>query len=512
MNRTTILSLFVAILLIGLILRLVPLQYPSPWAEPDVLIYAYIANMTLHNNFQIPATTLSGVPPKPYPEGLPLVYIPAILAYLSGQSTYSIIGWLAPFISLFGIPLAYLLTYELSKNKYASLYAAFLYAIMPAVLYRGSYGEWRGGVTVPILLGYSFLMLIYAYNKKRVAYGFGFAALFITAFFWWNGALYIIPCAGLLLVAYIMYKVLTPYIEGRRLNMAIHLILVLLSILTIVVAYGYVIGNSGPDGQVAVAEAAPPSVFSIYVYYGFWASFFALAGFFVVLWYGNTRQYNIANYAILALALPTSMLQVLELRWMSLFALPFIIYAAYGTYALIRLLHINGRGLVMILALAIAIPAYGSISFVSQFAPAPNLTPQLFNASNWIAQNTPSNALILTLWPDGSVVEALGHRESYSDSIMGGTQMPAFGQFLYAKAGNYSFLESQLDKSRPNYFLVRKSWLYEQTAIVAEAFDTSNSMSVNGTNFQMFILGKAPFPVVYSNNDITIYNISRFGK
>lgn len=499
------------VLVAGLCLRLLPLRFNS-LIEPDVYIYSYVANQTLHNGFHI-SSTFSGVPPQPYGEGKPMVLLPAILALLNGQSVYSTMLWLAPFFSVLGIILAYLLALELSKNRYAALMAAVIYAFLPAALSRGIAGEWRGEVAVPIILGFAMLMFIRWNSRKKLGYALAGSTLALLAYFWWNGGVYAVACIGLLVTEYLAYRLLKPKFSNPiNLNRALHLMLLLLVLLAFPFASKFIWGL---NPNISVTEQAPMSIMSLLYYYGGWVMFVALAGAIIAAYFGSSDwKFDAPEYAMFCMFVPTLLMQFLEIRWIALFALPVSVYGAYGLYALVKLakpklivlLPAMSFVLVLLIVVLVLLIGFGCV-FAWKSAPSANLTPQLFAASEWLGSNTPSNSLVMTLWPDGSVVEGIGHRESYSDSIMAGTGMPGFGRFLLDKAGNFTYLNQALDLSRPDYLLVRKFWLQEVPAIAVES---KMSMYTNstGTNLQELINGSAPFPIVYNNSDVTIYKIN----
>lgn len=150
-----------------------------------------------------------------------------------------------------------------------------------------------------------------------------------------------------------------------------------------------------------------------------------------------------------------------------------------------------------------------SLYFMLPLVPADNINPQFIAALSWLHTNTSPNATILTLWPDGSVVEGYAQRQSYTDSMMSlnPTAAAAFEHFLYAKEGNYTYL---LDV-HPSYLLVRRTWLEESIGMLLEAGLPLNT-SYQGTNLQQFLqlndTAPPPFPVVYRNNNTIIYAIN----
>ena len=504
-------ALFLAIILIaGFALRLFSLRF-GILSEPDVFLYASVANQTLHNGFHITAT-LSGVPPVAYREGPPLVLLPAFLALISKQSVYSVMMWLAPCFSLLGIIVAYLLAFELSKNKYTALLAALIYAFLPAALGRGMAGMWRGEVAVPAILGLAMLMFIKWMTKNKTVYAIASLLLTGLAVYWWQGGFYALACVGLFLLGYMAYQIWTYWqltehlglMSPLKKNRIMHLMLLVLIFLAFPLAEK-TMWYMNPN--ISVSEQAPMSIPLFMYYYADWVAFVAIAGAVIAAWYGASEKYDAAEYAMFCMFVPTLIMQFLEVRWTALFALPVAVYGAYGAYALITMFKPKREILLPIGAFAVILLVGMGCLAAWRCLPAPNLTPQLFQASEWLGAHTPANSLVLTLWIDGSVVESIGHRESYSDSIMGGTGMPGFGQFLLAKAGNFTYLNKTLNYSRPNYMLVRKFWIEEVPSIGVEG-DMLMTVSPAGKNIEELINGTAPYPIVYNNSDVTIYYIS----
>lgn len=517
MNTKTLFIIMTVLIIAGAVLRFATLQYPTLF-EPDNYVYASVAAQILHNGFQ-PTSQLSGVPPQPYPEGLPLVYLPAILAFLTGQSVLAIIEWLAPFFSLLGIPLAYTLTYELSKNQHASLLAATIYAFLPAALSRGMAGMWRGEVAVPILLGFSALMLIKWYSNRKPLYAIASIILFVACIVWWNGGAYVLLSLAILTVGYLVFRLLKSRSSPLLSNRAAHIAALMIAALGSLAAFHYYSASVGLQSTLNIAltvtEQMSPTILSLIYYYAIWVLFFALAGVMIAAYYENSEKFDMAQYVLFAMFIPSFFLQLLAIRWSALFALPVAIYGAYGLYAVFKVFKPSPTIVLGTTMAAIIILIGFGWLFAWGTVPQGGLDPQIVSAVSWLNNNTSSNSLVMTLWVDGPAVEAIGNRESYSDSIQGGTQMPAFGQFLFAKAGNYTYLNKTLNRSKPNYLLVRGYWLAnESIALIVESghsiylnnnsgqfLNTTNVQQlINGTNLQWFVNGTAPFKKVYDNN------------
>jgi hypothetical protein len=76
----------------------------------------------------------------------------------------------------------------------------------------------------------------------------------------------------------------------------------------------------------------------------------------------------------------------------------------------------------------------------------------------------------LTLWPDGSPIEGWADRISVTDSVgsQNATKADAFARWLYNSSPDGQFLLSNIN-GKPDYLLVRYSWLLETLGIFVES-------------------------------------------
>ena len=190
------------ILLLGAVLRLYPavVVWHNLFYEPDVYIYYSVASQTLANHFII-TSKLSGVPPRPYAEYPGLVLFPATISYLTGISVYSIIEFSPVLMGLLGIIVVYLLAYEFIKQHWFALFAAFLYSVLPATLYRSIAGEYRGEVFVPVFLAFAMLLLIKMNRKNMIWTVPSFIGLIALSIAWWSGGIYAIIAPTLFFIS-----------------------------------------------------------------------------------------------------------------------------------------------------------------------------------------------------------------------------------------------------------------------------------------------------------------------
>ncbi|MDE1824990.1 MAG: hypothetical protein KGH61_01225 [Candidatus Micrarchaeota archaeon] len=194
----------------------------------------------------------------------------------------------------------------------------------------------------------------------------------------------------------------------------------------------------------------------------------------------------------------TSYLQLNAVRFNSLLSIPMAIFVAYTVYWLLLYLK-NIRnygtvllvfGLVLVAALLIYL-AYIDIQYSNSLVQADNINPQFISALHWYKSNTNTSAVTLTLWPDGSVVEGVANRTSVTDSV--GSQYAykagPFATWVLNSSSNPQFLDRNIT-GRPNYLLVRYTWLLEDSGILSES----------GINYTSF------------NRTLTHRILSSFGK
>ncbi len=129
--------------------------------------------------------------------------------------------------------------------------------------------------------------------------------------------------------------------------------------------------------------------------------------------------------------------------------------------------------------------------YFGTYAQADFINPLFLNATTWLKTNTPINSVVLTLWPDGSVVEGWGNRTSVTDSVgsQNGTKADAFAAWLLNSSSDPAFLESSIN-GYPNYLLVRNIWLEESQGIFIES-------GINSSLGQYY--GYAPLTNIYES-------------
>jgi asparagine N-glycosylation enzyme membrane subunit Stt3 len=155
------------------------------------------------------------------------------------------------------------------------------------------------------------------------------------------------------------------------------------------------------------------------------------------------------------------------------------VVAAYSMYQLYLL--VKGRKIAIALLVGIAaLAVYLSLAAVIMSynlyncygaslsaGPADGVNPLFLDAMTWMSNNTPANATVIDVWPDGSVVEAWAHRTSYLDSVGGenGTRILKFTSFLFNDSMEANYLYSI---GKPQYLISRNFWYDELGGLAIE--------------------------------------------
>jgi asparagine N-glycosylation enzyme membrane subunit Stt3 len=134
---------------------------------------------------------------------------------------------------------------------------------------------------------------------------------------------------------------------------------------------------------------------------------------------------------------------------------------------------------------------------------ADDINSQFLAAMQWMRNNTPANATVLALWPDGSVVEGWAHRQSLVDSVGGQNEVQIYNmsRFLFNESTDYAYLEKI---NRPQYIVVRNYWFAELSGIAIEGnitnstaygYDTMSSLHVQSlANSTEYIFNSSSYP------------------
>ncbi len=205
---------------------------------------------------------------------------------------------------------------------------------------------------------------------------------------------------------------------------------------------------------------------------------------------GINASYGFA--ILLAYLLITSYLQSSAIRYNALVSVPIALFAAYAVYITgtlikpyafnlgktqIQLVYLFGGIVFVILIYQGAFVAQESFSSTQ----ADGINPSFLQAALWLSNNTATNATVLTLWPDGSVIEGWGNRTSFMDSTFGEntTRIEQFSQdFLFNDTPAYGYLVN--DAQRPDYLFTRSFWFAELAGIAIEGNITGSNLTSYG--------------------------------
>ena len=205
-----------------------------------------------------------------------------------------------------------------------------------------------------------------------------------------------------------------------------------------------------------------------------------------------TFDVKVSMMAIMAYFIVTGYLQMHIIRFNSLFSIPLAIMSAYTIYWLVlcanRVRYRPPYGRIALLSVSAIILIYIFFSLIqygtfysSSLVQADSINPQFIAAMQWLKSNSPTNSVVLTLWPDGSVVEAVSNRTSVTDSVgsQNGTKAGPFATWLLNSSPDPQFLTNPILTGSPNYLVVRNTWLIETQGIYTEA-DITNNVSLYG--------------------------------
>jgi len=205
-----------------------------------------------------------------------------------------------------------------------------------------------------------------------------------------------------------------------------------------------------------------------------------------------------ALLALIAYYATTAYLQMHAVRFNSLLAVPLAIFSAYTVYWLvIRFKKYKMIGYGALVAL-IAYMFFLAVVYTSSLVQADAINPQFISALQWLKNNSSPNAVILTLWPDGSVVEGVANRTSVTDSVgsQNATKAAAFAAWLLNSSPDGQFLTSNIN-GRPDYLLVRYTWLLETQGIYTES----------NTNENESLFGYLPFSRMSEYGNATVQTL-----
>lgn len=241
---------------------------------------------------------------------------------------------------------------------------------------------------------------------------------------------------------------------------------------------------------------------------------------------GNARvrfDLNIGMIVIMAYFILTAYLQMHAIRFNALISIPLAIITAYTIYWVIAagMTAANTHTLKMVV---ICVTAVFMVLFFWQLltndngyaqtlSQADSINPYFISSLQWLQANSANNSVVLTLWPDGSVVEGVANRTAVTDSVgsQNGSKADPFAAWILNSLPDPQFLTSRISGS-PNYLLVRFPWLIETQGIYTESLITENASlfgylplqqfqegAVNSTTRQLIFRNNPGYPYVLLN-------------
>ena len=472
-----------AILLLGLATH----GYFAHWGvlyEPDDYIYLSVAQQTLTNHLVIPnIDILSHFPTHlPYGEYPGLIYI-AVLPASLGIPLFDVFMYLPLLFGLLGI----LGTYLLGKEAFSSrvgLYSALFMALLPAAIYRGMAGEWRGGEFVSVFVIFMAYLMLKAWHsgRKSAAVLIPIPFLFLSAWFW-SGGLYVTALAVLSIVILLLAKL------GRKAVIPISALAVG-GWLYLFLFSSYATFFNYSAGITEVARLTPINALFQY------SLVLPLAVVGLAFLFKSDKPI-LDKSIFLAWLIITLPLAIAAIRFTILAVAPL---AVLSGAALSKLSKSNWLNLI------VAFSLLAPFTFLAVNIQPAGITPQLVSAMQWIKNNTSTNATFLTSWPDGSLIEGIAQRQSWSDSIQAQHYGFSFGKLLFARAGNPTYLYN----ISPNYLVIQSAFKNQAQAIAEEA---GVKPVYNGSNLQAFLntsivqLTNNKIVAVYNTEGVIIYKV-----
>ncbi len=201
---------------------------------------------------------------------------------------------------------------------------------------------------------------------------------------------------------------------------------------------------------------------------------------------------------LMAFFIITGYLQMHVIRYNSLLSVPLAILSAFTLYWFIlvanNLKNFTARAVSLVILGIIFIYilyqlVYYAGLYSSGLTQADSINPQFISALQWLKANSPPTSVVLTLWPDGSVVEGIANRTSVMDSVgsENGSKITPFDAWLLNTTPDPQLLTTPTLIGSPNYLLVRTTWLQETQGVFTEA---NSSGAMKGVNISLY--GYAP--------------------
>lgn len=393
----------------------------------------------------------------------------------------------AAFITLAAL-CVFLYTKEMTGDHGAALFAVLFFALSGAGMYSSAFNLFRGDVYVPALSLLSLLMMIKAERPRTMLLSVLPAVL---AFLIWNGGVYAIVLWVFAFIAAIfsglkregIVVLSSMFLLGWGLFFLAPVIITSLPFLLVFGKGQVIINGMQVLGMIEpfAYQTYPIGIWTnalgsvtlvIWILVGFATSWLpAMAASIKVKWdsFGsadrNRREAWMVVWAMLLFAVPFTLQSS---RFESLLFIPISILAG----SLLSFYKGERRRFVMLLFSALLI--FGFVLDTGQivYSPAvPSISKVMKQAMLCTELNTVSNATFLSSEADGTAIQYWGDRKTFSDTNYNAnnTEWWAFEDFLYARAGNLSYVVAR----KPDYLLVSD-------------FQPLANRKVNGTNLQLF--------------------------
>jgi dolichyl-diphosphooligosaccharide--protein glycosyltransferase len=442
--------------------------------------------------------------------------------------------WVSFFLMIALIMMFVVINQKENKKKY-------IYTILTGFLVSLGFLIWTGGVIIPeLFLVATGALVFYAFIIADNKLNFDIALLLIASFISFIlGIIYVssgiaygtmmngidffvlfIPILILLIISYIIIllvkqdnalfiKLFGNY-KSRFITVVVILLLALFMVISIpilnnIITNGHAIYESSNIGS-TTQELQSPTFSFLLNSFGIQLFLAPLGIIFFIFFadiHGNeTKTYlNIKRWKItintssafiilLTYFVVMAYLQGGAIRFNSMLSIPMAIFSAYAVYSgylVLKRYNINisknsipASSIIIGLMIALIIIQFTMVyqqSYTS--GPADGVNPQFFQALEWLNQNTPKNATVLALWPDGSLVEGIGERRSFMDSVGGenAIRIEQYHSYLLNGTSDNAYLYNTAFK--PDYILARNFW-YDELAGIAIEGNITNPFNVKG--------------------------------
>ncbi|MGC8572071.1 MAG: STT3 domain-containing protein [Candidatus Micrarchaeia archaeon] len=424
------------------------------------------------------------------------------------------------------------IVYQNDKRK------KYIYTIIAGVWISFGFLIWTGGVIVPELFMLSAgALTFYAFIIKDNKLNFDVALMLVASFISYildlaytaldisyptlitgNGFFILfLPIAASLLASYLLVSEINKnsaigkYFGNYKKRLAFVIVIIGLAVISVLsisslssfVTNGHAIYQQSNIG-VTTEELQRPSISFLFSSFGFQlilAPLGILLFIFLAHLHDNETKMKINKFTfnmssafvvMLVYFIVMAYLQGGAIRFNSMLSLPIAIFSAYAIYIIylffspfyinIKNSKIPTVAIYLGFVIAIIVLQFSMVysSSIAQVGSADGVNPMFFQALEWMSNNTPINSRILALWPDGSLVEAIGNRTSFMDSVGGenSIRIEQYHSYLFNGTPDNAYLYNKAFK--PNYILARNFW-YDELAGIAIEGNITNPIPVKGS-------------------------------